>query len=87
MKIVQSLLPSQSGVLETPRQPPRSTAPAAPAPRDPAPRMSEPTPIETDDEDWYWDGEDLVRYDEAPTNPSKPRNKDKGSDDERSDDK
>jgi hypothetical protein len=23
--------------------------------------MSEPTPIESDDDEWYWNGEDLVR--------------------------
>lgn len=66
VKIVHSLLPSQSGVIEAPRQPPRPTAPPAPAPRSTAQRMSEPTPIEADDEDWYWNGEDLVRYDETP---------------------
>ncbi|HKT37256.1 MAG TPA: APC family permease [Ktedonobacterales bacterium] len=67
VKIVHSLLPSQSGVTEAPRQAPRPTAPPA---RPNPPRMSEPTPIEADDEDWYWNGEDLVRYDETPTRPS-----------------
>jgi amino acid transporter len=66
VKIVHSLLPSQSGVTEAPRQPPRSAAPPTPAPRSTAQRMSEPTSIEADDEDWYWNGEDLVRYDESP---------------------
>lgn len=80
VKIVQSLLPSQSGVIETPRQAPRPKAAPAPTTRSTEQRMSEPTSIETDDEDWYWNGEDLVRYDEAPTNANKTSDKDEGGD-------
>ena len=86
VKIVQSLLPSQSGVIEAPRQAPRPKTPPAPTTRSAEQRMSEPTSIETDDEDWYWNGEDLVRYDEAPTNANKASDRDEDSD-EGSDDK
>ncbi len=84
VKIVHSLLPSQSGVIETPRQAPRPTAP--PARTDP-PRMSEPTPIEADDEDWYWNGEDLVRYDETPSGPSDANGARKGEQNSKQDSK
>ncbi len=62
VKIVQNVRPSQSGVIEAPRARPAPTP--APAPTAP-PRMSEPTPIESDDDDWYWNGEDLIRIDGA----------------------
>jgi hypothetical protein len=80
VKIVQSLLPSQSGVIEAPRQAPRPKAPPAPTTRSTEQRMSEPMPIETDDEDWYWNGEDLVRYDEASTNANQTSEKDEDGD-------
>ncbi|HEX8995634.1 MAG TPA: APC family permease [Ktedonobacterales bacterium] len=60
VKVMHSVLPSQSGILEAPRP--------APQPK-PSTRMTEPTPIESDDEEWYyWNGEDLVRRDEPPAN-------------------
>ena len=71
VKVVHSLLPSQSGVIQTPPQarrtapPAQSTPTAQPKPQpSETPRMSEPTPIESDEDDWYWNGEDLVRMSE-----------------------
>jgi amino acid transporter len=82
VKIVHSLLPSQSGSFEAPRPAPQSPQTAAPPPtpkppRPPAPpaprvgRMSEPIPLESDEDDWYWNGEDLVRLDDAPQSDAK----------------
>ncbi|HEY7974421.1 MAG TPA: APC family permease, partial [Ktedonobacterales bacterium] len=70
VKIVHSLPPSQSGVLDAPRSAPRPAVPAPPAtspatPPADATRMSEPIPVESDDDDWYWNGEDLVRLNDG----------------------
>ncbi len=71
VKIVHSLLPSQSGSFEAPRPAPQSPVPPS-TPKPPAPpaprvgRTSEPIPLESDEDDWYWNGEDLVRLDDAP---------------------
>lgn len=66
VKIMQSVLPSQSGVLEAPRAAPRPTPQPAPPPKT-ATTMSEPTPLESDDDEWYyWNGEDLVPRNDQP---------------------
>lgn len=62
VKIMHAVLPSQSGIIEAPQPTPKPKSSS---------RMSEPTPIETDDEEWYyWNGEDLVRRDEPPSGES-----------------
>ena len=65
VKVMRKVLPPQSGVTEVPRPAPRRTPRPAPEPTPPpttATQMSEPTPIESDEDEWYyWNGEDLVR--------------------------
>jgi len=95
VKIVHSLLPSQSGSFESPRPAPQPPAPPSapkppkppepPAPRADAARMSEPIPLESDEDDWYWNGEDLVRLDDAPQSDAKASGDAKASDDTPSD--
>ena len=72
VRVVRGLPPSQSGVMQTPPQARRTAPPVPPAPPTPpkpqpseTARMSEPTPIESDEDDWYWNGEDLIRLSEA----------------------
>jgi len=66
VKIMQNVLPTQTGALEATRPAPQPTPPPAPLPRK-ATTMSEPTPLEADDDEWYyWNGEDLVPREDRP---------------------